>query len=161
MIILYIITAVLVLLSFAVDFRKTLKAFRISLKRFLKISPAFGGMLILVSVAMYIFPEEFIADSLGSGSIWISTAAGSLIGSITLMPGFIAFPLCGVLRDYGVQYMVLSGFTTTLMMVGILSFPVEKACLGVKVAVVRNIISLVIALIVAVSTGIIYGEIAL
>ncbi len=59
----------------------------------------------------------------------------------------------------GVIYMVLSAFTTTLMMVGIITYPIEKAYFGTKVTIIRNIISLFIALIVAVMTGIFFGEI--
>ena len=55
--------------------------------------------------------------------------------------------------------MVLSAFTTTLMMVGIITFPIEKEYFGVKVTVIRNVISFFIALIVAVITGIFFGEI--
>jgi uncharacterized membrane protein YraQ (UPF0718 family) len=83
----------------------------------------------------------------------------SLFGSITIMPGFIAFPLSGILLNKGVPYMVLSAFTTTLMMVGILTYPVEKEYFGVKVTIIRNIISLFIALAVAMMTGIFFGEI--
>jgi uncharacterized membrane protein YraQ (UPF0718 family) len=159
MIFLYAVTAILVVVSFLADRKRTVKAFRIALRRILQISPAFLIMLILVSIVLLIFPEDLIVRALSSGGIWVATGAGSLIGSITLMPGFIAFPLCGVLRDYGVAYMVLSGFTTTLMMVGVLSFPIEKAYLGAPVSIIRNLISLLIALIVAVVTGIFFGEI--
>jgi len=55
--------------------------------------------------------------------------------------------------------MVLSAFTTTLMMVGIITFPLEKEYFGVKVTVIRNTISFFIALIVAVITGIFFGEV--
>ncbi len=161
MIILYIATGLLLFLSFIADRRKTVKGLRIALRRFLKIGPTFAIMLILVSITLFVFPEELIFRFLSSGSIWLATGAGALIGSITLMPGFIAYPLCAVLREYGVAYMVLSGFTTTLMMVGILSFPIEKTYFGFRVALVRNIVSLLIALAVAVATGLYFGEVAL
>jgi hypothetical protein len=74
------------------------------------------------------------------------------------MPGFIAFPLCGMLLEKGVSYMVLSGFSTTLMMVGVLTFPVERAYLGTKVAVLRNLIYLMIAVVVTLITGLCFGE---
>ena len=83
----------------------------------------------------------------------------SLFGSITIMPGFIAFPLCGILLEKGVPYMVLSAFTTTLMMVGVLTYPIEKQYLGHKVTILRNLISFGIALVVAVMTGVFFGEI--
>ncbi len=159
MIILYIVTGALVLLSFIADRQKTVAGLRIALKRFLKIGPAFAIMIVLVSITLFIVPEDMIVRFLSSGSIWVATSAGALIGSITLMPGFIAYPLCGVLREYGVAYMVLSGFSTTLMMVGVLSFPIEKAYFGTRVALIRNILSFLIALMVAAATGFYFGEV--
>ena len=82
-----------------------------------------------------------------------------LFGSITMMPGFIAFPLGGILVQNGVLYMIISAFTTTLMMVGIITLPVEKKYFGTKVAVIRNIISFFIAVIISIITGMLFGEI--
>jgi uncharacterized membrane protein YraQ (UPF0718 family) len=116
-------------------------------------------MLILVSIILFLFPDEVISNYLGNSSKFISVLLASFIGSITLMPGFVAFPLSGILLTKGVPYMVLSAFTTTLMMVGIITFPLEKEYFGVKATVIRNTISFFIALIVAVITGILFGEI--
>ena len=113
----------------------------------------------LVSVVLTFIPESFIIEYLGSENVFLDFLFAALIGSVVIMPGFIAFPLCGILLETGVPYIVLSAFTTTLMMVGILTFPVEKAYLGVKVAVIRNVFSFIIALIVALFTGIVFGEI--
>jgi len=55
--------------------------------------------------------------------------------------------------------MVVAAFTTTLMMVGVVTYPVEKEYFGIKVTVMRNIISFFIALIVAVMIGVFFGEI--
>ena len=68
------------------------------------------------------------------------------------------FPLCGILLSKGTLYMVLSAFTTTLMMVGVLTYPIEKEYFGAKVTIIRNLMSLIIAIIIAIITGIIYGE---
>jgi len=127
----YAITGLMLLISFIINKQKTIKAIKIS----------------------------FIKFYLGNSSKFISVLLASFIGSITLMPGFVAFPLSGILLTKGVPYMVLSAFTTTLMMVGIITFPLEKEYFGVKATVIRNIISFFIALIVAVITGILFGEI--
>jgi hypothetical protein len=55
--------------------------------------------------------------------------------------------------------MVLSAFSTTLMMVGILTYPIEKAYFGTRVTILRNIFSFFIAITVALITGIFFGEI--
>ena len=116
-------------------------------------------MLIFVSVLLHLFPEDLVVRYLGNGTKFIGTLFASIIGSITLMPGFIAFPLAGILRQQGVSYMVLSAFTTTLMSVGIITFPIEKEYFGIKVTLIRNISSYIIALIVALITGFVFGEI--
>ena len=55
--------------------------------------------------------------------------------------------------------MVISAFTTTLMMVGIITYPIEKQYFGIKVTIIRNLLSLIIALIIAFITGILFMEI--
>ena len=155
----YAITGLILLISFIINKQRTIKAVKISFIKFKKIFPTFITMLIFVSIILFLFPDEVISNYLGNSSKFISVLLASFIGSITLMPGFVAFPLSGILLTKGVPYMVLSAFTTTLMMVGIITFPLEKEYFGVKVTVIRNTISFFIALIVAVITGILFGEI--
>jgi uncharacterized membrane protein YraQ (UPF0718 family) len=156
---LYIITGLAVLISLISSREKTLKAVKIAARRFVNILPAFLIMLVLISIVLFLVPDKVIADYLGADNKFIGVLLASFFGSITLMPGFIAFPLCGILLKKAVPYMVLSAFTTTLMMVGVLTYPVEKQYFGIKVTILRNVISLFIALAVAVMTGIFFGEI--
>ena len=138
---------------------KTFKAFKVAVKKLIKLLPAFLAMLMLVSIVLFLLPDKIILEYLGNHNTSIGVLVASLFGSITIMPGFIAFPLCGILLEKGVPYMVLSAFTTTLMMVGVLTYPIEKAYLGHKITIMRNIISFGIALVVAFITGIFFGEI--
>jgi len=155
----YTITGLILIISLIANREKTLKAVKIAITKFIKIFPAFLTMLIFVSFILFLFPDEVISNYLGHSSKSISVFLASLFGSITIMPGFIAFPLSGILLNKGVSYMVLSAFTTTLMMVGILTYPIEKEYFGMKVTIIRNIISFFIALAVAIMTGIFFGEI--
>lgn len=156
---LYIVTGLAVLISFIVNREKTLKAAKIAVKRFANILPAFLIMLILISIVLFLVPDKVISDYLGVNNKFVGVLIASFFGSITLMPGFIAFPLCGILLKKGVLYMVLAAFTTTLMMVGVLTYPIEKEYFGIRVTIIRNVISLFIALVVAVMIGIFFGEI--
>jgi len=155
---LYSATGLTLLISFVVNRAKTLKAVKIAFKQLATIFPAFLTMLILVSIVLFFVPDKIISNYLGNNNKLIGVVLASLFGSITLMPGFIAFPLSGILLKKGVSYMVLSSFTTTLMMVGILTYPVEKKYFGTKVTIIRNIVSLLISLIVALSVGFFFGE---
>lgn len=158
MLALYIITAVGLLVSVVLDWRKSLRALQIALKRFLHILPDLLLMTALVSLILYLVPETLIARYLGRENMWLGALMAALAGSVTLMPGFIAYPLCGLLLEKGVTYLVLGIFSTTLMMVGTVTFPLERRYLGVKTAIIRNLIALIIALIVGLSIGLFYGE---
>ena len=161
MLILYLATAILFIISLFANKQKTLKALKIAFKKFSNILPAFLTMLIMISVVLYLFPQELILKYLGIGNKYFSTLFASLLGSITIMPGFVAFPLAGILRQEGIPYMVLSAFTTTLMMVGIITFPIEREYFGVKVTIIRNLVYFLIALIVAFVMGVAFGEIGI
>ena len=156
---LYGITAVSLIASIIVSRKKTLQALTIALRRFLNLLPRFAVMLLLVSIVLFFVSDKLIAQYLGVENKYLGLLMASLLGSVTIMPGFIAFPLAGILLGKGVPYMVLAGFTTTLMMVGLLTYPVEKAFLGTKVTIIRNIISFFIALSIALMVGIFFGEI--
>jgi len=156
---LYIIAGLAILASLIVSREKTLSSLKIAVKRFVKILPAFLTMIILVSIVLFLIPDRVISNYLAGSNKFIGVIFASFFGSITFMPGFIAFPLAGILLKKGVAYMVLAAFTTTLMMVGVLTAPIEKAYFGMKVTIIRNVISLFIALIVAVMIGIFFGEI--
>ena len=156
---LYAATGLALIGSLIISRQKTLKAVKIAVRRFVNILPAFLIMLVLISIALFLVPDKVIANYLGADNKFLGILFASFFGSITLMPGFIAFPLCGILLKKAVPYMVLSAFTTTLMMVGVLTYPVEKEYFGMKVTILRNVISLFIALVVAVITGIFLREI--
>ena len=152
-------TVLAVALSCIISPEKTLAAITVAYKKCTAVLPPLGIMLILVSVVLFFVPDTIIARYLGTENRFSGVLLASLLGSLSLMPGFIAFPLCGILLKKGVAYMVLSAFSTTLMMVGILTYPLEKQYFGAKVTLLRNAVSLLIALLVAFMTGIFFGEI--
>ncbi|MFP4152685.1 MAG: permease [Alkalispirochaeta sp.] len=151
--------AVIALLaSLIVDLKKTGRALVIAGRRFLSLLPAFLVMLAFVSIVLALVPEEAIVRYLGGENRFLATAAGALVGSVALMPGFVAFPLAGILLEKGVTYMTLSAFTTSLMIVGVLSYPIEKRYLGTRVTIIRNALSFLVAVAVALVTGLYFGE---
>ena len=155
---LYIATGLAVLISAILDRKKTVVALKIAWKKFTAILPAFLMMLILVSIVLFVVPDTMISHYLGAESKFTGVIWAVSLGSLTLMPGFVAYPLCGILLTKGVSYMVLAAFTTTMMMVGILTYPVEKEYFGLKVTIIRNVVSFFIALLIALAIGFCYGE---
>lgn len=160
MIYLYGATGILLVISFIKDISKTKKSLKTAVNMFIKILPSLLLIISLVSIVLYLLPDYVIAEYLGgSEDILRGSILASLIGSISLIPGFITYPLCGLLLKKGVSYTVLAAFTTSLMMVGIITYPIEKKFLGAKLAIIRNITSYFIAIIVTIFIGIVYGEV--
>lgn len=156
---LYALTLVLIIILYMKDSSKTITGIKRGIKKLTKNLPAFLNMMILVAISLYFVSDEVLVTYLGQGSGISGLFLASFLGSITLMPGFIAFPLSGLLLEKGVSYTVIALFTTTLMMVGVLTYPVEKEFFGGKVTIIRNSLSLLIALIVSLLVGFFYGEV--
>ena len=116
-------------------------------------------MIILISTILSIVDGDLIVKYLGKESGLKGLSLSVLLGSVNVMPGFVAFPLAKILLDKGVTYMTLAAFTNSLMMVGIVTFHYEKTYMGVKAALLRNFFGLIISLLVAVAIGFFYGEI--
>jgi uncharacterized membrane protein YraQ (UPF0718 family) len=147
--------------SFIFDKQKTVSALKMAGKRLLKITPLFFYVIGGTAIIMSLLPEQAIQNMLGkeSGIGGILLALG--LGSVTMMPGFVAFPLAAVLKTQGVTYSVLAAFTMTLMNVGVVTFPLEKKYLGTKVTLIRNGIGLSLAIIVTIIIAIVFGEVIL
>ena len=94
--------------------------------------------------------------SIGQAGIAAPLAA-ALIGSVTLMPGFVAFPLAAALLKSGAGYMQLAAFVSTLMMVGVVTIPIEKKTFGLKATIARNASAFVYSFVVAVVMGVVLG----
>lgn len=154
----YLFTFILTAILFFIDKEKTIKGVKIGFKKIRKNSPVFLNLIILVAISLYFISDDLILRYLGEGSGLIGIGLASFFGSIAFMPGFVAFPLAGILLSKGVNYIVIAAFTTTLMMVGIVTYPVEKDFFGLKITIIRNIFGLVIALIVSLIIGLSYGE---
>ena len=155
---LYYIAGFAVLISFFTDREKTFKGLKIGWKKFSKILGTYLKLLIILSFILLI-SDQFIINYLGGQAPFIGMIMGLIIGSITMMPGFIAYPLAGILVSKGVNYMVVAAFITTLMLVGVATYPVEKEYFGIKATIWRNIAGFIISAMIAVATGVLYGEV--
>lgn len=158
MLYLYIFVGAVLFVSLCKSREKTLKALKLALKKFLRLVPPFLLLTIFVAVLLFLIPQTTLLKVLGADDMVFGVVMSSLLGSIAFIPGFIVFPLSGMLREQGVSFTVISAFTTTLMMVGILTLPMEIEYTGAKLAIARNISGLLIAAVTALITGIVFGE---
>ncbi len=155
---LWILTAGLMVISFSKDKEKSILALNKAFQKGKTILPRFllvmSGFALIVT---YISPESMNKYiGVESGIKGIATALG--IGSISIMSGFAAFPLCAALRAEGIPFYIIAAFSVSLMSVGIVTFPIEKKFLGTRVAVIRNALAFCVTIIVVVAMKIVFGE---
>lgn len=153
----YVVTAVLLGLSFYKDKQKTKKALKKAWKAFENILPQFLGVIVLVGIMLSIFDTEFISKIIGTESGWYGTFISAVVGSITLIPGFVAFPTAALLLGNGAGYMQIGVFISTLMMVGIVTAPVEMKYFGKKLTITRNGLAFIFSFFVAYVIGKVAG----
>jgi len=155
--ILYALAIVGLLISFLKDRKKTKAALMKAWKSFENILPQILTIFLIIGFALAIFPPETIRKLLGAESGFLGILAAALIGSITLMPGFVAFPLAAALLKSGAGYMQLAAFVSTLMMVGVITIPIERKTFGLKATITRNASAFVFSFVVAVVMGVVLG----
>ena len=146
---LWIIAGIALLVSLAADRSKTRAAVLRGLKMFLGIIPMLLGVLAAVSLVLTAVTPAMLERIL-SGTGFLPFFSAIAIGSIALIPGFIAYPLAALLRQNGASVPVLAAFITSLMMVGVLTLPLEARYFGWRAALLRNGLALCGAVLVAV-----------
>ncbi len=152
-IILYCAAALGLGVSFFKSRERTKLALKKAWKSFENILPQFLTVLLVLGMMLSVLSEETISKLLGSGSGVLGMAIAAVIGSVTLIPGFVAFPLAASLLRAGAGYGQITMFVTTLMMVGVVTLPVEMKYFGRKAAVRRNLLALVFAVCVSFLMG--------
>lgn len=139
--------------SFFKDRGKTKLVLKKAWKAFENILPQFLAILILIGLALAILSPETITKLLGTSSGFWGVLAASVVGSITLIPGFVAFPLAAALLKNGAGYMQIAAFVSTLMMVGVVTMPLEVKTFGKRATIVRNAAAFMFSLIAAFVIG--------
>lgn len=125
--ILYGVTALLLILSFVKDRGKTKNALKKAWKAFENILPQFLVVIVLVSLLLSLLDHHMILKLIGSESGWFGVLLAAIVGSVTMIPGFVAFPTAALL--------------------------VEMQYFGKKLAIYRNALAFVFSFLVAFVIG--------
>lgn len=154
---LYGITILLLAISFFKNKKKTKMSLKKAWKAFENILPQFLVVILLVGVLLAVFNTEAISKIIGSGSGWLGVVLAAVVGAITLIPGFVAFPTAAMLLQGGAGYMQIGAFVSALMMVGVVTMPVEIKYFGKKLTILRNILAFIFSFVVAYVIGLVVG----
>jgi len=152
---LYVITAGLIAASFLKDKQKTKLALIKAWKSFENILPQFLAILMIIGILLAALSPETISRLIGRQSGWLGMVSASIVGSVTLVPGFVAFPLAAALLKSGAGFAQIAVFISTLMMVGIVTLPLEILYFGRKATITRNAAAFVFSFVVAGLIGVI------
>lgn len=152
---LYVITFSLLGLSAFKSLSKTKLALKKAFKSFEAMLPQILTIILVIGVVIAAVSPQQIASIMGTNSGWFGIVIASFIGAITLMPGFVAFPLAATLLSQGAGLPQIAAFISSLMMVGFITLPLEIQHFGKKAALLRNGLALLFSFVVATIMGVV------
>jgi uncharacterized membrane protein YraQ (UPF0718 family) len=148
------ITVVLLIISFIKSREKTKLALKKALKAFLNIGVELVTIVLVVGILLAFTSTETISKYIGEDSGVFGIMIAAVVGSITLIPGFVAFPLAQMVLEAGAGYTQIATFVSALMMVGIVTIPLEIKYFGKELTFKRNGIAFIAAIVIGVIMGV-------
>jgi len=154
-IIINVIVLVGLLLAFIKDRKKAIKSLKMAGKSFIKMLPMVFIIIIAIGLLLGFVPpgqiSRFVGDQSGAGGVLLV----GIVGAIMHIPALLSFPLAASILESGASVTAVAAFITTLTMIGMITLPLEIKILGTKMALLRNGISFVIAILIAFIMGMI------
>lgn len=155
--ILYSLAIVMCLISFLKDKEKTKSALIKACKSMENIMPQFLSIIIIVGLMLAFIDTNTISRLIGSESGVLGVIFSTVIGSIVMVPTFVAFSTANTLLNSGAGYAQVAGLVSTLTFVGIMTFSLEAKYIGKKAAFYRNFFAFLFSFVVAFFMGVILG----
>jgi len=149
------ITCLLLIISAFKSKEKTILALKKGLKSFLNIAVELVTIVLIVGIILSFTSTETISKFLGEDSGVIGIGIAAVVGSITLIPGFVAFPLAQMVLEAGAGYTQIATFVSALMMVGIVTIPLEIKYFGKRLTIKRNALAFVASIVIGIIMGVI------
>ena len=151
---LYLSAIVLLWASFSRDKKRTKMSLKKSWKALENIMPQFLSIILIIGITLSMLSPQEINNLIGQQSGWIGMLIAAIIGSVTFIPGFVAFPLTAALYKNGGGLIQLAVFICTLMAVGVVTLPAEIKYFGLKVSIFRNSLAFIYSFIAAILMGV-------
>lgn len=118
--------------------------------------PILVGVLLLIGLVNTLVPKEFFSR-IFTGNRVLDPLIGALFGSIAAGNPLTSYVIGGELLNNAVSLVAVLAFIGSWVTVGTVQFPAESLMLGRKFALLRNGISLVMAIVIAVLTVLMSG----
>jgi len=139
--------------ALARDRGRTKQAMGVAVKSFVRILPTVFMIIVIIGLLMAFAPPEVISRLIGEQAGFGGLLAIAALGAVLHIPALISFPLAASLLQSGAGVASVAAFITTLTMIGAVTLPLEIKELGRKMAFLRNGLSFIIAVIIALTMG--------
>jgi len=117
--------------------------------------PMVLGTVLLISLITSLVPKSFYISFFGKNSL-LDSFFGSLVGSISAGNPITSYIFGGEMLNQGVGLVAVTAFLVSWVTVGLVQFPAEATILGKKFALVRNVSSFFLSILVAIITVFIF-----
>ncbi len=125
----------------------------IALRSFVRILPMVVAIVIFIGLLLGFVPKSVISEIVGEQAGFKGILVVAILGAILHIPSLISFPLASSLLESGASVTAVAVFITTLTMIGVVTLPLEIRELGKKIALLRNGMSFVIAIVIGLIMG--------
>jgi uncharacterized membrane protein YraQ (UPF0718 family) len=142
------------LLSWTKSREKTRAALRFFRRSFLSLAPSIVAIIWTIGFILTFLPPGLILKTIGRDAGFQGVIMAAAFGSVVLIPAFIAFPLAASFLRQGADVGAIAAFVTSLVMVGVITAPLEVKYFGKRFALWRNSLSFVFALVIAFVMGV-------
>ncbi len=124
-----------------------------------KVFPMILGTILLISLIFVLIPDSFYT-SFFRDNLLLNSIIGSLIGSVSVGNPVTSYLFGGEMLEKGISLIAVTAFIVSWVTVGIIQLPAESTILGKKFAILRNISSFILAIVVAIITVLIMNLIS-
>ena len=139
--------------SFVRDRARTRRSLLVAAKSLLRILPTVLIVIVFIGLLLGFVSPERISGIVGEQSGFGGVLPAALLGALLHIPALISFPLAASLLESGASVTVVAVFITTLTMIGVVTLPLEIKELGKRMALLRNGMSFIIAILIALIMG--------
>lgn len=84
-----------------------------------------------------------------NGSLFHDTVVGTVAGAISVGQPFVSYIIGGELLDAGVSFYAVTAFILSFVTLGVVQIPLEWGLFGARFTLVRNLLALLFAFIIA------------
>lgn len=118
-------------------------------KSFAAILPVIAGMILLTGLILQFIPIQKLASLMGKNTT-LDAISGALVGSVSAGQPLVSYVLGGELLAGGVSLVAVTALIVSWVTVGSIQLPFEVMMLGRRFAIIRNLISFVFSIMIAI-----------